>query len=71
MFDFPLLKSFLARSDFKIRFDGMHAITGAYAKPILVDVLGAKPDSVVNDTPLEDFGCAACVAAAFCLTHGR
>jgi phosphoglucomutase len=56
VFDFPLLKAFLSRSDFKIRFDGMHAITGAYAKPILVDALGAAPSSVVNDTPLEDFG---------------
>ncbi len=59
MFDFGLLRAFLSRPDFKIRFDGMHAITGAYAKPILVDALGASPDSVVNDTPLEDFGCVA------------
>ena len=58
VFDFPLLKTFLSRPDFKIRFDAMHAITGAYAKPILVDALGAAPSSVVNDTPLEDFGCA-------------
>jgi phosphoglucomutase len=56
VFDFPLLRAFLSRPDFKIRFDGMHAITGAYAKPILVDALGAKPDSVVNGVPLEDFG---------------
>jgi phosphoglucomutase len=51
-----MLCAFLSRSDFKIRFDGMHAITGAYAKPILVDALGAKGDSVVNGVPLEDFG---------------
>jgi phosphoglucomutase len=59
VFDFSLLKSFLSRPDFRIRFDALHAITGAYAKPILVDALGAAADSVVNDTPLEDFGCAA------------
>ena len=56
VFDFPMLKAFLSRPDFKLRFDALHAITGAYAKPILVDALGAAPDSCVNDTPLEDFG---------------
>lgn len=34
----------------------MHAITGAYARPIFVERLGAKEDSIVNGTPLEDFG---------------
>ena len=28
----------------------------AYAKPIFVDALGADPKSIVNGTPLEDFG---------------
>ena len=55
VFDFDLIKSLLSRSDFNMRFDAMHAITGAYAKPILVDALGASPDSCVNDTPKEDF----------------
>lgn len=57
VFDFPLLRAFVSRKDFSMRFDGMHAITGAYAKPLLCDALGAPPSSVVNDTPLEDFGC--------------
>jgi len=56
VFDFDLIKSLLTRSDFSMKFDAMHAITGAYAKPILVDVLGADPSSCINDTPLEDFG---------------
>ena len=34
----------------------MHAVTGPYAKAILVDALGASPDSVVNATPSPDFG---------------
>jgi len=34
----------------------MHAITGAYAKPIFVDQLGANADSISNGIPLEDFG---------------
>ncbi|KAL0341093.1 UNVERIFIED_CONTAM: Phosphoglucomutase, chloroplastic [Sesamum radiatum] len=37
-------------------FDAMHAVTGAYAKPIFVDKLGASPDSISNGVPLEDFG---------------
>ena len=38
VFDFPLLKSFVARKDFSLIFDGMHAVTGPYAKRILVQV---------------------------------
>ncbi|GKU89491.1 hypothetical protein SLEP1_g3624 [Rubroshorea leprosula] len=56
VFDFQLLKSLLSRSDFGFTFDAMHAVTGAYAKPIFVDKLGAKPDSISNGLPLEDFG---------------
>merc|ERR1712216_692410 len=51
VFDFDLIKSLVTRSDFKMKFDAMHAITGAYAKPILVDVLGADPSSCVNPDP--------------------
>ncbi|KAI3944360.1 hypothetical protein MKW98_006521 [Papaver atlanticum] len=56
VFDFPLIKSLLSRSDFRFIFDAMHAVTGAYAKPIFVDTLGANPDSIINGVPLEDFG---------------
>jgi len=34
----------------------MSAITGPYAKRILVDMLGASPESLINAVPLEDFG---------------
>jgi phosphoglucomutase len=37
-------------------FDAMHAVTGPYAKEILVRRLGADPALVLNATPLEDFG---------------
>ncbi|WMV20368.1 hypothetical protein MTR67_013753, partial [Solanum verrucosum] len=37
-------------------FDAMHAVTGAYAKPIFVDKLGASLESIANGVPLEDFG---------------
>ncbi|KAL6581438.1 hypothetical protein OROMI_007361 [Orobanche minor] len=56
VFDFSLIKSLLSRPDFRFIFDAMHAVTGAYAKPIFVDRLGASEDSILNGVPLEDFG---------------
>ncbi|XP_010255608.1 PREDICTED: phosphoglucomutase, chloroplastic-like isoform X2 [Nelumbo nucifera] len=56
VFDFQLIRGLLCRSDFRFIFDAMHAVTGAYAKPIFVDGLGANPDSIANGVPLEDFG---------------
>lgn len=32
---------------FRFTFDSMHAVTGAYAKPIFVDKLGANPVCIV------------------------
>ncbi|XP_027159739.1 phosphoglucomutase, chloroplastic [Coffea eugenioides] len=56
VFDFSLIRSLLSRPDFRFIFDAMHAVTGAYAKPIFVDKLGAGLNSVANGVPLEDFG---------------
>ncbi|XP_038685927.1 phosphoglucomutase, chloroplastic isoform X1 [Tripterygium wilfordii] len=56
VFDFELIKSLLSRSDFRFTFDAMHAVSGAYAKPIFVEKLGASSDSIYNGVPLEDFG---------------
>lgn len=56
IFDFPAIKSLLASTNFSMRFDAMHAITGPYASHILEDVLGAQTGTVINGTPLEDFG---------------
>lgn len=56
VFDFQLIRSLLSRSDFRFTFDAMHAVTGAYAKPIFVEKLGASPESISNGVPLEDFG---------------
>jgi len=55
IFDFDAIRALLA-GGFRIRFDAMHAITGPYAKRILEEMLGAPPDTVINGTPLEDFG---------------
>lgn len=56
IFNFTAIKKLFSDSDFKIRFDAMHAITGPYAKEILENQLGADPGSVINGTPLADFG---------------
>ena len=56
IFDFDLLKQSISSGYITLLFDAMHAITGPYAKRILIDMLGAKPDSVINAEPLEDFG---------------
>ncbi|KAJ1402534.1 Alpha-D-phosphohexomutase, C-terminal [Sesbania bispinosa] len=56
VFDFKLIKGLLSRPDFRFIFDAMHAVTGAYAKPIFIDKLGASLDSILNGIPLEDFG---------------
>ncbi|MDR5172543.1 alpha-D-glucose phosphate-specific phosphoglucomutase [Methylobacillus flagellatus] len=55
LFDFDAIRQLLA-SGFRLRFDAMHAVTGPYARAILVDRLGAPPDAVMNAEPLPDFG---------------
>ena len=55
LFDFDAIKDLLA-SGFRMKFDAMHAVTGPYAKAIFIDRLGASADSVMNATPLPDFG---------------
>ena len=55
LFDFDAIKGLFARG-FTMRFDGMHAVSGPYAKAILEGLLGAKPGTVINGVPLEDFG---------------
>lgn len=56
IFDFPLLRQSISSGYITLLFDAMHAITGPYAKRILVDMLGAPAESVINADPLEDFG---------------
>jgi phosphoglucomutase len=55
LFDMDAIRALLT-SDFRMRFDAMHAITGPYARAILEDRLGAPRGTVVNATPLPDFG---------------
>lgn len=55
LFDFPAIRNMIA-DGFSLRFDAMHAVTGPYAQEVFVNRLGAPEHSVVNGTPLEDFG---------------
>ena len=55
LFDFSALRA-LFEGGFRMRFDAMHAVTGPYAKAILEGALGAVKGTVVNGTPLPDFG---------------
>lgn len=55
LFDFAAIRKLIA-GGFRLRFDAMHAITGPYAHEILEKRLGAPKGTVMNGTPLPDFG---------------
>lgn len=55
LFDFDAIGDLFA-SGFTLVFDAMHAVTGPYARAILEDELGAPRGSVINASPLPDFG---------------
>ncbi len=55
LFDFPALRAMFA-GGFRMRMDSMCAVTGPYAVEILENRLGAARGTVVNGTPLPDFG---------------
>jgi phosphoglucomutase len=55
LFDFSAIKALL-QSGFSLKFDAMHAVTGPYAKEILVDRLGARATSLMNCDVSETFG---------------
>ena len=55
LFDFPAIRALFQRG-FRMRMDAMNAVTGPYAFEIIENRLGAAKGSVVNATPLPDFG---------------
>jgi phosphoglucomutase len=55
LFDFSAIQAMFANG-FTMRFDALHAVTGPYAHRIFEDMLGAQPGTVINGTPLPDFG---------------
>ncbi|WP_062733048.1 alpha-D-glucose phosphate-specific phosphoglucomutase [Sphingobium abikonense] len=55
LFDFAAIKTMIA-GDFTLAFDSMSAVTGPYATEIFERRLGAPSGTVMNGTPLPDFG---------------
>ena len=55
LFDFDAIRD-LIRAGFTMKFDAMGAITGPYARRILEEMLGFPVGTVMNGTPLPDFG---------------
>jgi phosphoglucomutase len=55
LFDFDRIRALFA-GGFRMRFDAMHAVTGPYAHAIFEERLGAPAGTVMNGTPLPDFG---------------
>ena len=56
LFDFDRIRALFASGMFNMCYDAMHAITGPYAYEILEQRLEAPPGTVINGTPLSDFG---------------
>jgi phosphoglucomutase len=55
LFDFPAIRALFA-GGFRLSFDAMSAVTGPYGHAIFEGLLGAPAGTVVNGTPLPDFG---------------
>jgi phosphoglucomutase len=55
LFDFDAIRKWLAGGR-RMKFDAMSAVTGPYAKEIFERRLGAAAGTVMNGTPLPDFG---------------
>ena len=55
LFDFDRIRAMFA-GGFRMCFDAMSAVTGPYATQILEGALGASRGTVINGTPLPDFG---------------
>ena len=56
LFDFDLIRDRFKDDQFAMCFDAMHAVTGPYAIELFERRLGAPKDTVINRTPLHDFG---------------
>ncbi len=55
LFDFAAIRAMFG-AGFRMRMDSMCAVTGPYAVEILENRLGAAKGTVINETPLPDFG---------------
>lgn len=55
LFDFDSIRA-LFGGGFRLLFDGMHGVTGIYARNLLEERLGAPDGTVIRAASLEDFG---------------
>ncbi len=55
LFDFDCMADAISNG-LSLRFDALHGITGPYAEDIFCRLLGAPVESLLNATPLPDFG---------------
>ncbi|KAF9038478.1 phosphoglucomutase [Panaeolus papilionaceus] len=57
IFDFPLIKNFLDShvDDFPVLFDGLHGVTGPYARALFVERFGLPESAIQNCVPSPDF----------------
>ncbi len=56
LFDFDAIQDLLTKKGFRMIYDGMHAVTGPYAREIFVNRLGAEKGCLYRCDPLPDFG---------------
>jgi len=56
MFDFEILRKFLARDDFSLVVDALHGVGGVYCRRIFHEELGLPQSCLSNCIPKPDFG---------------
>ncbi|MBA53108.1 MAG: alpha-D-glucose phosphate-specific phosphoglucomutase [Pseudomonadales bacterium] len=56
LFDFDQISAAIKSGSLSLCFDGMHAVTGPYARKIFGDLLGVQKDLLWNCEALTDFG---------------
>ena len=56
LFSFEAIHQLFNSGLFRMRFDAMHAVTGPLRNRDTGDDPGAEPGTVINGSPLEDFG---------------
>ena len=56
LFDFEKIKHFVNSGSFSLCFDGMHGVSGPYAKKIFIDEFGIKEEELMRCNILPDFG---------------
>ena len=56
LFDFDQIRDAILSGSLTLCFDGMHAVTGPYARKIFGDLLGIHQDMLLNCEALSDFG---------------